>query len=77
LAKELSIRLIPVYIKGSYESWPRTNRFPRPNPVTIVFGRPHNAEELKKEGLMLGAKDDYEAIALGIREEVVKLKTEI
>jgi len=77
LAKELSIRLIPVYIKGSYESWPRTNRFPRPHPVTIVFGRPYKAEELKKEGLMLEAKDDYEAIALGIREEVVKLRTEI
>ncbi|MCK4463851.1 MAG: AMP-binding protein [Candidatus Omnitrophica bacterium] len=74
LAKELSIRLIPVYIKGSYESWPRTKRFPRPNPVTIVFGKPHNAEELKKEGLKLGAKDDYEAITLGIREEVMRLK---
>ncbi len=77
LAKELDIRLIPVYIKGSYESWPRTNRFPRPNPVTIVFGRPHNAEELKKEGSRLGAKDDYEAITLGIREEVMKLKEKI
>jgi len=74
LAKELSIRLVPVYIKGSYESWPRTKRFPRPNPVTIVFGRPHNAEELKKEGTRLGAKDDCEAITLGIREEVIRLK---
>ncbi len=78
LAKELSIRLVPVYIKGSYESWPRTNRFPRrPHPVTIVFGRPHNAEELKKEGSRLGAKDDYEAITLGIRQEVMRLKEEI
>jgi len=76
LAKELSIRLVPVYIKGSYESWPRTNRFPRPHPIKIVFGRPHNAEELTKEGIGLGAKDDYEAIALGIRKEVIRLKGE-
>lgn len=74
LAKELRIRLVPVYISGSYESWPRTNRFPRPRPITVVFGRPHDVEELKKEGIRSGAKDDYEAIALGIREEVMKLK---
>ena len=77
LAKELNIRLVPVYISGSYESWPRTNYFPRPHPIKIVFGRPHNVEELKKEGIRLGAKDDYEAIALGIREEVMRLKGKI
>jgi len=77
LAKELNIRLVPVYISGSYKSWPRTNRFPRPYPITIVFGRPHNVEELKKEGERQGAKDDYEAIALGIREEVRRLKEKI
>ena len=74
LAKELNIRLVPVYIKGSYESWPRTNRFPRPHPITIIFGRPQTIEELKKEGTRLGGKDDYEAITLGIRKEVMKLK---
>ena len=77
LAKELNIRLVPAYIKGSYESWPRTNRFPKLHPITIVFGRPKTIEELKKEGLRLGAKDDYEAIALGTREEVVRLKTQL
>ena len=77
LAKELNIQLIPVYIKGSHESWPRTKRFPRPHSIRIVFGRPHSAEELKKEGIRLGAKDDYEAIALGIREEVVRLRGKI
>ncbi|MBU4376225.1 MAG: 1-acyl-sn-glycerol-3-phosphate acyltransferase, partial [Candidatus Omnitrophica bacterium] len=74
LAKELNIPLVPVYISGSYESWPRTKPLPRPRPIKITFGRPFDFEELKKEGLRLGAKDDYEAIALGIREEVIKLK---
>lgn len=77
LAKELNIRLVPVYISGSYESWPRTNRFPRPRHIKIVFGRPHNAEELKKQGLRPDVKDDYEAVSLGIREEVMRLKAEI
>ncbi len=74
LAKELNVPLVPVYITGSYESWPRTKRLPRPHPIKITFGRPFSFEELRKEGLRSGAKDDYEAIAFGIREEVIKLK---
>ena len=74
LAKELNVQLVPVYIKGSYESWPRTNRFPRLHSIKIVFGSPKTIEELKEKGAKLGAKDDYSAIALGIREEVVRLK---
>jgi long-chain acyl-CoA synthetase len=76
LAKELNIPLVPVHITGSYESWPRTKRFPRPHPIKVTFGRPFDFEELKKEGLKLGAKDDYEAVTLSIREEVIKLKGE-
>jgi long-chain acyl-CoA synthetase len=74
LAKELNMPLVPVFITGSYESWPRTRRFPRPHPIKITFGRPFDPDELKKEGLKSGAKDEYEAIAFGIRQEVLKLK---
>jgi len=74
LSKELNIPLVPVLITGSYESWPRTSLFPRPHQIKITFGRPFDFDELKKVGLELGAKDEYEAIAFGIRQEVVKLK---
>ena len=74
LAKELNIPLVPVLITGSYESWPRSRSVPRPHPIKITFGRPFDFDELKKEGLKLGAKDEYEAIALCIRQEVIKLK---
>jgi long-chain acyl-CoA synthetase len=74
LAKELNVPLIPVLITGSYESWPRTSSLPRPHPIRIIFGRPFDFEQLKVEGLKSGAKDEYEAIAFGIRQEVIKLK---
>jgi long-chain acyl-CoA synthetase len=73
LAKELNVSLVPVYISGSHEAWPRGTRFPKPHAVKIIFGQPYDPKELKKEGLKLGAKDDYEAIAFGIREKVVEL----
>lgn len=77
LAKEMKVRLVPVYISGSYESWPRTKRFPVPHPVKIAFGRAKTIKELQEQGIRLGAEDDYAAVALGIREEVIRLKAEI
>ncbi len=74
LAKELNAALVPVLITGAYESWPRSKPLPGIYPIKITFGRPFNFEELKKKGLEFGAKDEYEAIAVGIREEVIKLK---
>ncbi len=77
LAKELSVDLVPIYISGSYEAWPRGQRIPRLHPITVVFGKPCNVAELKKAGGKLGAKDDYEAIALAIREKVIDLRSRV
>jgi long-chain acyl-CoA synthetase len=65
LAKELDIPIIPVYIQGSHYSWPRTTKFPRPYPLKIIFGKPINWRQLG---------DDYETIANGLREEVLRLR---
>lgn len=76
LAKETNVRLIPVYLKGTYQAWPRPKRFPRPCAITVICGKPYTASELENIGQSLGAKDDYEAIALGIREKVLELSKE-
>jgi len=71
LIKELNIPVVPVYIKGSHRSWPRTTRLPRFYPLKIIFGAPVSAKELlKKKG---STEDDYEAIANNLREEVLRL----
>ena len=75
LAKELNVTLIPVYIEGSFKAWPRGKRLPRPYPLAVIFGRPLDNGQLRERGKAAGAKDDYEAIAIGLREEVLKLKT--
>jgi long-chain acyl-CoA synthetase len=74
LAKELNIPVIPIYIKGSHYSWPRGKKFPCAYPVKIIFGQPFDFKILTNQGLRQGAKDEYEAIALGLREEVIRLK---
>lgn len=37
--------ILPCYVKGSLEAWPRNSRFPRLRPVSVYFGRPFNSCE--------------------------------
>lgn len=73
LIKELDVPVVPVYIKGSHKSWPRTSRFPRFCRIKIIFGRPRAAKDLIAKVRAGTFADDYEAIAQGLREEVLSL----
>ena len=75
LARELEVKLVPVYIQGSYEAWPPGVTLPRPRPIRVVFGREHSWQELKERGLRVDPDAaDYDAIRVGLREEVLRLK---
>lgn len=71
LLKELGVRVVPVYIKGSHRSWPRGRKVLRFCHLEIIFGKPVLAKDLVKEK---PAVSEYEAIALALREEVIKLR---
>lgn len=74
LAQELNIPLVPVYIDGSFVAWSRSKHFPKPHKIRVICGKSCTTDELLTIGKILGAKDDYEAIAKGIREKVINLK---
>ncbi|MBU0744289.1 MAG: 1-acyl-sn-glycerol-3-phosphate acyltransferase, partial [Gammaproteobacteria bacterium] len=73
LARELSVPLVPVHIDGAFQALPRGKFFPRFNRINIAFGKPYTSDQLKEQGVRLGAKDDYEAIAKGLEAEVRNL----
>lgn len=74
LAKESGAKLVPVAIKGAYEAWPKTSKFPRRFPIKIKFGEPLSVESLEKKGLELGEKDPYSAVSAAARAAHLKLK---
>ena len=75
LARELEVKLVPVYIQGSFAAWPPGVSLPRPHPIRIFFGREHSWQELKEQGLKVNPDAaDYDAIRFGLREEVMRLK---
>lgn len=75
LAKELQVKLVPVYIDGSYQVLPRGKFFPSFHKVKVIFGKPCFPDELKVTGKQLGAEDDYQAIAMGLKEKVRQISS--
>jgi long-chain acyl-CoA synthetase len=75
LARELEVKLVPVYIQGSFAAWPPGVSRPRCHPIRVFFGREYSWQELKERGLKVKPDAaDYDAIRVGLREEVMRLK---
>jgi hypothetical protein len=73
--RELGVKLVPVYIQGSFAAWPPGVSLPRPHPIRVFFGREHSWQELKERGFKVTPDaSDYDAIRVGLREAVIQLE---
>jgi long-chain acyl-CoA synthetase len=62
--------VVPAYIGGTFEAWPRSRRLPRFRPISVTFGAPVTPAELRAAGQ--GASET-ERIADGLRARVAAL----
>jgi long-chain acyl-CoA synthetase len=74
LAVELEVPVVPVSIKGAFESLPRDRALPRPRKITVTFGRPILASDIDLSKKPPGT-DEYQYIADLLREMVRNLST--
>jgi len=72
LVRELAVPVLPTYISGSFEAWPRGQSLPRIHRLRVRFGPVVTAEELLQGDGPRGA-DDIETIVLRLRERVAAL----
>jgi long-chain acyl-CoA synthetase len=70
LVQKTPVPIVPVYIQGTFEAWPRQHRFPYPHPVSVRFGR---ALDPKHWADLPTTKDAEVQIALAVRESVAAL----
>ncbi len=74
LLERFEVPVLPVYIRGTYEAWPRGQWFPRLARVTLVFGEPVYRQKLvaqASEGVV------PEHIAGELRRRVAALASEV
>ncbi len=50
LLEHQDCRVVPTFVRGSFEAWPTTRRLPRAHPVTVAFGPSASVAELAAEG---------------------------
>jgi len=70
LLRESGAPVVPAYISGTFEAWPRHHRWPRPHPVRVVFGDPIDVGTLLTTE---AAGDDDEKRAAALRDRVAEL----
>jgi len=75
LIKELDVPVVPVYIRGAFEIWPRGKRWPKLGQVEVFYGAPVSAQELMFR--MTGSEDVYGRIAENLREKVESLAQKV
>jgi 1-acyl-sn-glycerol-3-phosphate acyltransferase len=66
--------VVPVYIDGTFKSFPRGAKFPRRAKVTVSFGRPLDLNPYR-EGAP--SKDTYQALAEEIMAGIAALRAEL
>jgi long-chain acyl-CoA synthetase len=72
LVKELKVPVLPAYISGSFEAWPRGQSLPGIHRLEVRFGPLATPEVLLSGEGPLGA-DDPETIVMRLRERVAAL----
>jgi long-chain acyl-CoA synthetase len=70
LLDHFQVPVVPVYIQGTYEALPVGKAVPRIKRISVVFGRPLDPEDLRREG---GGDNPQDAIVSALRKQVAEL----
>ncbi|MCM8823915.1 MAG: AMP-binding protein [Candidatus Omnitrophica bacterium] len=73
LVKELNLPVLPIYIKGTFQAWPRYRLFPTISKIEVTIGEKISPETLIEEGKE--SLDIYQAIANRLRDKVLELSS--
>ncbi|MGH7408539.1 MAG: lysophospholipid acyltransferase family protein, partial [Candidatus Methylomirabilales bacterium] len=72
LALGAKVPLVPVHLGGTFDVWPRGERWPRPARIRVTFGEPASVDALLRDPAAVGA-DDAERLMAALRARVAAL----
>jgi 1-acyl-sn-glycerol-3-phosphate acyltransferase len=62
------VTVLPCFLQGTFQAWPKGGRFPRPKKIRLIFGTPRNYTSHKADKI-----DNCRAIATELRHAVKEL----
>lgn len=69
LAAGSDVPVVPCYLNGTFDAWPKGSRFPRPYQLRLTIGEPRRYETIVAD------RDSARQIAAQLREAVLNLKS--
>ncbi len=75
LIKELNMRVVPVYIEGAFEIWPRGQKFPRLGLIKVKYGPVIEPKTLEFGSFVDKNPEVYKEIAQNLQYKVKILKS--
>jgi 1-acyl-sn-glycerol-3-phosphate acyltransferase len=67
----VQVPVVPCYLEGAFEAWPKSRRFPRPRRVRLIIGEPRIYSQLKR------GKETALHISQDLHEAILQLKSDI
>lgn len=71
LIAKAGVPVVPAYLKGTYEAYPKGGTFLRPRKVELRFGPPITVDEISRIG---SDRDSYEKIAALVMQRIADLR---
>lgn len=71
LVARAGVPVIPAHLRGSFAAWPKGARFPRPRPVSLVYGPPITPAEIAK---LAAGEQPYERITALVMDRIRALR---
>ncbi len=65
------VPVIPAYVDGTYESWPKGKLLPKPGRISVTYGPPIHLDDLYRQK---PERETYEKIAARLMESIARLK---
>lgn len=73
LAFELNVPILPTFIKGVYEVFPKGKIFPKSRPIEVIFGKSMRLENYKKLEGKITNYEIYKMITEELRKRILEL----
>jgi long-chain acyl-CoA synthetase len=70
LLEHFPAQVIPVFVHGTHQALPPGKFFPKPHAICVVFGKPLDAQQLKREGR---GEKPHQQIASALQDKVAEL----
>lgn len=71
IALKAGVPVVPIYVEGTFDAWPRHAKFIHPKKITVTYGKPIQPEELAALG---SGREAYDLAAKLIMNRITALK---